>query len=122
MEPRGSVTFARDALGLLLERNLEDRLWHVDLWEYAEDTVAHKTCLCEGFLFYFSSPDRAGPARRNLHTSVDRDIHISGVPGGRTGGTAELPALDGAELRPYSYPHALECLTQHAPSVRRAWT
>lgn len=103
MEPRGSVTFARDALGLLLARiprgppGLVLRHDMSIYGKYAEDTAANKTCLCGRVPVLLSPPtEQTLPPQEPPHTSVDGDIHIWGSGGTDwSGGTVELPALDG---------------------------
>lgn len=128
MEPRGSVTFARDALGLLLARiprgppGLVLRHDMSIYGKYAEDTAANKTCLWT-VLILFSPTEQTLPPQEPPHKCRRRYTYIWGSGGTDwSGGTAELPALDGRAPPILSVMPWIGCLTQHAPSVRRVWT
>lgn len=99
MEPRGSVTFAWDTLGLLLARIPKDRpalSSGLPICEIRGRYRRKQNLFVEGVLPVLLSPTEQDPAAAGcLRTQVSTEIYISGVPGRRTGGTAELPALDG---------------------------
>lgn len=105
MEPRGSVTFAWDTLGLLLARIPKDRpalSSGLPIYGIRGRYRRKQNLFVEGVLPVLLFPDRAGPCRRRTSAHKCRRryiyIYIFGVPGGRrTGGGLRsfMPALDG---------------------------